>query len=88
MAAPMTLRIGSADVVAGRMVESEGVSAARQSLAENGYALLRSVIPASLVKEAGQVIASTLAAQGWLKHGAHRDELVAADGITGGMLPL
>lgn len=84
----MTLRIGSADVVAGRMVESEGVSAARQSLAENGYALLRSVIPASLVKEAGQVIASTLAAQGWLKHGAHRDELVAADDITGGMLPL
>lgn len=81
------LRIGAADVPVGCMVDSE-VSAARKSLDEHGYALLRSVIPPQLVQEAGRVIAATLAAEGWLQPGTPREQLVAADGVTGGMLPL
>jgi ectoine hydroxylase-related dioxygenase (phytanoyl-CoA dioxygenase family) len=70
------------------MLESQGVAAARRSLDEHGYALLREVIPPELVLGAGRVIAGTLADQGWLQPGTPREELVAKEGVTGGMLPL
>ncbi len=90
MAAQATtmLRIGAADVPVGRMLESEGVSAARRCLDEHGYALLRGVIPPHLVREAGRVIAGTLADRGWLQPGTPQEQLVAAEGVVGGMLPL
>ena len=84
----MMLRIGADDVSVDHMVESTDVSAARDSLAERGYALLRGVIPPKIVEQAGQMITATLAAEGWLHPGTPREELVAADGVRGGMLPL
>ena len=84
----MMLRIGAADVPVGRMVESQDVSDARSSLNKHGYALLRSVIPPQLVREGGKVLAASLDAQGWLRPGTPREQLVAADSVQGGMFPL
>ena len=84
----MMLRIGAADVPVGRMVESQDVSTARNSLDEHGYALLRSVIPPGLVRDAGKVLAESLDTEGWLRPGTPHEQLVAADSIKGGMFPL
>ena len=84
---PMMLRIGSEDVAVGRMVESAERCAAA-SLEQHGYALLRQVLPPALVKAAGERIAAELGGHGWLRPGSPIGELVAAEGNSGGMLPL
>jgi hypothetical protein len=44
------------------------------------------VIPAELVRAGGRRIATELGAHGWLRPGSPVDELLAADGVGGGIL--
>ena len=80
------LQIGTETVDVGPMVESHDVEAAARSLEQHGYALLRSAIPESLVRAAGERIAAELEAEGWLRPGSDAVELLAAEDTRGGML--
>ena len=80
------LQIGTETVDVGPMVESHDVEAAARSLEQHGYALLRTAIPESLVRAAGERIAAELEAEGWLRPGSDAVELLAAEDTRGGML--